>query len=355
METGEAGSGERAELRRRTWLVLGQVLVAAAVVFLLWRALPVVLLIFGGVLLAAFLSGLARPVSERLPVPYRLSVVAVTLALLAVGVGVASALGPTMVEEFGRLTEQLPTSYDELRSMLERRDWGDQALALLPSPDAVEEDGVDLLDRVGSLFTLTFGAVVNIVVVTFLGIYFALAPGSYRDAVIRLLPPAHREGPERTLLLVGSALRSWLMGRIASMAAVAVLTAIGLFVLGVPLALTLALIAGLLNFVPYLGPIVAAVPAVLVALGESGSLALWVAVYYTGVQTVESFVITPYIQKLAVSIPPALLVASQILMGLAAGVLGVLLATPAAVTVVIVIQTLYVDDTLGEDVEVLGS
>lgn len=355
MQTGEEGSGARAELRRRTWLVLGQVLVAAAALFLLWKALLVVLLVFAGVLLAVFLSGLARAVSDRLPVPYRLSVVAVTLALVAVGAGVTSALGPTMVEEFGRLTEQLPTSYDELRAMLERTDWGERVLSLLPSPEAVEEDGMDALGRVGSLFTLTFGAVVNLLVVGFLGIYFALAPASYRDAVIRLLPPVHREGPERTLLLVGSALRSWLTGRIASMAAVAVLTAVGLFVLGVPLALTLALIAGLLNFVPYLGPVVAAVPAVLVAWGESGSLALWVAVYYIGVQTVESFVITPYIQKLAVSIPPALLVTSQILMGLAAGVLGVLLATPTAVTVVVLIQTLYVDDTLGEEVEVLGN
>lgn len=354
MQTGDGRERERSELRSRVWLVLAQVLVVLAAVLLLWNALDIVLLIFGGILLAVLLSELAEWMGRYLSAPYRLRVVVVSIVLLALAVLVGWWLGPRIAEQADRLVEQLPTSIEELRNRLGGTGWGDLIASSLPDPQA-EGEGPDMVGRVFDFFRITIGVLMSAFVVAFLGIYFALAPAAYRKAVLRLLPPAHREGPGRALVAIGSALRSWILGRVGAMLVVTVLTALGLVILGMPLVLSLALLAGLLNFVPYVGPIAAAVPAILVALGESPGLALWVAVVYLAVQTFETFVATPFIQKKAVSIPPALLVISQILMGLAAGVLGVLLATPVAVSVVVLIQMLYVDDTLGEDVEVLGS
>jgi len=133
-----------------------------------------------------------------------------------------------------------------------------------------------------------------------------------------------------------------------------VLTTLGLWILGIPLALTLGIIAAVLSFIPNIGPIISAVPAILIALIESPSKALYVIFLYIGIQTVESYLITPIIQKKAVHLAPALLIAVQIMIGVLLGALGLLLATPLMVVIIVLVQMLYVQDTLGYDVTVLG-
>jgi predicted PurR-regulated permease PerM len=150
---------------------------------------------------------------------------------------------------------------------------------------------------------------------------------------------------------MGRALRWWLLGRFASMGIVFVLTWIGLALLGVPLPFLLALIAGLFSFVPTFGPVASAVPAVLVGLSAGLQQALWVALLYLAVQMVESYGITPLIQRRTVRIPPALLVVFQLIMAVLAGVLGVLLATPILVVLMVLVGMLYVEDRLGEETD----
>jgi len=136
---------------------------------------------------------------------------------------------------------------------------------------------------------------------------------------------------------------------------VGLLTTVALLVAGVPLPLVLGLLAGLFSFVPCVGPVVAAVPALLVAAGEGTSLALVTAAIYLGVQGIENNLITPLIQHRAVSLPPAALLAAQLLGGVMFGILGVLLATPLAVAAIIVVQLVYVEDVLGDSATVLGT
>lgn len=145
------------------------------------------------------------------------------------------------------------------------------------------------------------------------------------------------------------ALRWWFMGRLTSMLIVFVFTWIGLTLLGTPLAFLLALIAGLFSFVPTFGPVTSAVPAVLVGLSASPMGAVWVALLCLGVQMVESYGITPFIQRRAVRVPPALLLGFQLIMGAAAGVLGLIVATPVVVILMVLAQMLYVQDRLGEE------
>jgi predicted PurR-regulated permease PerM len=144
------------------------------------------------------------------------------------------------------------------------------------------------------------------------------------------------------------------MGRMASMTMVGLLTYIGLSLIGVPLSLALGIVTGILEFVPYLGPILALIPTVLVALLESPVLALYVMPVYGAVQFAESYLITPLISARAVSIPPAYLIMVQVVGGVLAGAIGVLLSEPLVVVIAIIVQMLYIEDTLGDSVRVMG-
>jgi predicted PurR-regulated permease PerM len=150
---------------------------------------------------------------------------------------------------------------------------------------------------------------------------------------------------------LGHTLRWWLVGRIAGMIVVGFLTWIGLLLLGVPLSFTLATLAAILDFVPNIGPIIAAVPAVLVGLTESPMTGLYVALLYFAIQTLEGTLMTPLIEQRTVSLAPVLLLSAQLIMGVLFGVLGLLLATPFLVVLVIIIQRLYIEDVLGDSVE----
>jgi predicted PurR-regulated permease PerM len=196
---------------------------------------------------------------------------------------------------------------------------------------------------------LTSGLVVIII-----GLYAAATPTVYINGIVRLLPPSRRQRGRAVLRALGQALRWWLVGRIASMAVVGVLTAIGLWVAGVPLAFVLGLIAALLSFVPYIGPLAAVIPAALVALAEDPTKVIYVFALYGAVQLLESYLITPLIQERAVSIPPAVLIAAQVIMGVLAGAAGVLMATPLAVVLIVLVQMLYLEDVLGDSVSTLG-
>jgi predicted PurR-regulated permease PerM len=203
-------------------------------------------------------------------------------------------------------------------------------------------------------FSMVVEGIASIFIVLFIGIYGAISPHFYIDSAIRLFPTDKRERIREVFRATGHALHWWLVGQIAAMVVVGILTGIGLMIIGIPLALALALIAALFSFIPFLGPVISAVPAVLIAFLKSPTSALYVVIVFILVQTVESYFITPQIQQRAVSFPPAFLISMQILMGVLFGPLGVLMATPATVVVVVVVQMLYIEDTLGDSVEIVG-
>jgi predicted PurR-regulated permease PerM len=180
------------------------------------------------------------------------------------------------------------------------------------------------------------------------GIYFAAAPRTYANGIIALVPIARRPRARQVLVELGDTMRGWLFGQMLDMAIVAALIGIGLTLLGVPLALPLAVVAGLFNFVPYVGAIAGAVPAVLIAFGQNPSDALWVALLFIGVQTLEGYFIMPQIQQRTVHLPPALAILSQTALGTLFGAFGLILATPAAAAGLVAVRMIYVEDILGD-------
>ena len=193
----------------------------------------------------------------------------------------------------------------------------------------------------------TLNVVANLLLVV-VGIYLAADPGLYFRGTLRLLPRAIRPRASAALSSAAATLRKWLGGQLMAMLLVGVLTFIGLALLDIPLALSLATIAGLLEFVPFLGPIIAAIPAVLIAFTHEPATGLYVAVLYFGIQQLEGYVLMPLVQRWAVALPPALGALSVVVFAVIFGLPGALFAVPLAIVVMVLVDELYVEhDLLG--------
>jgi predicted PurR-regulated permease PerM len=251
-----------------------------------------------------------------------------------------------------QLGERLPRALDRLDEVIKEQPWG----GLLEDVrlDRLKPSAPQILAGVSGVFSTAFEAMANLFVIFFIGLYLAINPDTYVQGLLHLIPRESRERGAQILQALGHALGWWLVGRFAAMAAVGFLTTIGLELIDMQLALVLGVIAGLLSFVPYIGPIASVVPAMLIGLTQSPMMAVYALIVYSLVQFIEGNFLTPLIQKRAVSMPPAVLLSAQFSMGLFYGLFGVLLATPLAVAIIVLIQMLYVQDVLKDRIRVLG-
>lgn len=304
--------------------VAASVLVAAFLV-VLWTAPDVLLVVFAGILMAVFLRGGGDWVAGELNLRkgYGLAIFAVALTLAAIlFFAFAGAALASQVQEF---LDKLPQAVSTARGYVDGHPWVAKVLDTL-DPQSLAPSG----SGATSVLSSTFGAFGNLVVIAFIGLYGAIAPGTYVRGTTELVAPSQRPKFGSMIAEAGVALRGWLRAQFVSMAVVGVLTGLGLLALGVPLAPLLAVLAALLTFIPNIGPVLAALPAVLLGLSDGPSTALWVIGLYIAVQTVESYLITPQVQQESVSLPPALTIAVQLLFGVLFGILGLALATPLA-------------------------
>jgi predicted PurR-regulated permease PerM len=329
-------------------LVAAGVTAAVAVVLLfLWYARDVLLLAFAGVLLAVFLRRLATWVSDHTPLSPRWALVLVVLAITGGLVGAFWLRGPAIAAEVRTLREQLPQAAEQLQQRLERYEWGQRVVEEAPSPRELLPDDPDAIGRATGVVSRTFSTIASFAIILFLGIVIAATPGVYVRGVLALVP-AQSVGRGRAVIgRLYDTLWWWLVGRVISMTFIGVATGVGLWLLGVPLAFPLGLLAALLSFIPNLGPILSAVPALLLAFVDGPQQALWVALLYGGVQVVESYVLDPIIDRKTVYLPPALTVLAQLVLAVFAGLLGVALATPLTAALVVLVTMLYVHDVLG--------
>jgi predicted PurR-regulated permease PerM len=189
-------------------------------------------------------------------------------------------------------------------------------------------------------------AVGGSVVVLFLGLYFAAEPRLYLKGMLKLVPKSAEQRGGEVLCRTGEQLRHWLFGKLSLMAFVGISTSIGLWWLNMPLILSLATLAALLDFIPNIGPIISAVPALLIAFTKGPVTALEILVLYVAVQVIESYILQPLVQKRAVSLPPSVTLLSQVLVGSLFGSLGLILATPLTVAGLTMLNMLYVEDIL---------
>ena len=341
----------------RVLVAVGIVVVVGLVFWLLSGAFRVLLLLFAGVLVGVLLNAMANLLRRVAPIPYKAAVGAVCLILLALTVGFFWYAGPAVADQAEDFGEAVTAGVERLGQILSQHDWGRQVLEQAPSAD-------ELLQRLGSggmlgeltgVASTVLGSAFDLVIVLFAGLYFALDPRVYVDNAVRLFPKHRRARMQEVAHSTARALKLWFVGQFISMAFVAVFVTVGLWLLGVPLAVMIGVISFFLGFIPYLGPILAAVPALLVALLVSPEMVLYVAILYFVLEQLQSYVVIPLVQERAVSLPPVLLIGAQLLFAAVSGILGIALATPITVVVVVFIQMLYVEDGLGDRVAVIGS
>ena len=332
---------------------IGVVLFTAMLVFT-WYFATTLLLIFTGMLLGVALNALTNALGRRvhLPHPVRLAIVCVVLAVLLAGVAYLG--GATIAEQASLLSKTIKSQIGNVKTFLDSHgidtsffDLGNAASdtsanppsdstpspaapprGSLPGAGALASSGGAIVSQTFKLLLGTIHGVGNIFIVLFLGLSFAAQPGVYHDGLLFLAPARHRTRVTLIIDGISETLERWLIAQIVVMIAVGIVTWIGLAIIGIPGSFILGIQAGLLAFIPTVGAIIAGVVVVLASLASGWIPALSAFLLFMGVHAMESYVLTPILQRQALDIPPATLFAFQILLGVVFGIWGLALALP---------------------------
>jgi predicted PurR-regulated permease PerM len=373
---GDYATGER---RRDTswqtagvWRVALVVLAAYALVRLLWEAHTLILTAFLGVLFGlAVAAGTDR--LQRLRIPRGIGAPLIVLVFLGLLGGFGTWVGPTVRDQSRELRTKLPEALDKLEQWIDARGGGAIATILGLEPDTVATPsdtvaivGIPgpqqpvigqppqpplrlrdrLLQQLGGarqfffpVLSSTLAVFAGTLLVIFLAIYVAVDPGTYRRGALYLVPEHSRARLDRIFGAVTITLRKWLVTQLIAMVVIGTVTTIVLVALRVRAAVPLGILAGLLEFVPTIGPILSAVPAIAMGFVDSPEKALAVTVAYIGIQFLENHILIPILMKEGIDLPPALTIVTQALMAIMFGFLGLLVAVPMLATVVVTVKT----------------
>lgn len=312
---------------------LSRALVALVVLALVALTARVLLVLFAGLLFAVVLRTLARKAAHVTHVPLGIPLVLLVTAVLGGFAGLIVVFAPRVVDELRKVPQVLPAALEHLTRALHLGGVAEPSTAKGTSPLAPDK----LFSGAVLTANVSLEIVAGLVVIFFVGVYGAAEPRSYTRTALALVPEAERSRVEHALDQAASQLGSWLLGRLVAMAFVAVSCAVAFSLLGLPLALPLALLAGLFTFVEYVGAIASAIPAILFGLTVGVATALWVGVVFTALHVIEGYVLTPLLAKSTVRIPPAYGLASQVVLSALVGPLGLTFSTP----LLVVVATLY--------------
>jgi predicted PurR-regulated permease PerM len=334
-----------AEFVRKTLIVLGIILLA----LLLWKLADVLLLAFGAILVALILHALAELLVRYLRVPERWSLWVASTIIFIVLIGLIGLFGTQIRAQFSNVMERLPFVIDNFSKNLGFGAVSDDLTEMMNNmPDG------GLATRIAGFGGAVLSGFANFLLVVIAGVYIAASPRIYKQGFIKLFPVQHHERVESSLDASGQALKLWLTSQMIAMACVAILSTLAFWLIGLPSPYALGLIAGLADFIPFLGPILGAFPAVLFASNISGEVVLWTVLAVIAIQQIEGNVIFPLVARSVVSIPPALALFAILVGSILFGTLGLVFGFPLAVVAYVLVKKLYVRETLGEDTPIPG-
>jgi predicted PurR-regulated permease PerM len=336
------------DFAHRVLIGAGIVIALILTILLLITTIRVWLLIFFGILIAVFLRGVSDWVSRWSRLPERLCLTLVILALAGlIGLSVW-LLSPHVTEQVNSLSRGMLRAMGQVKDFLDKYLGAAQILGTAEKPGKMIGEFGGLFTRLGEFFSVTMAALTGAVVVFFAALYFAFNPSLYIRGIVKLIPVGYRESALEVIRTLGFTLKWWLIGRASMMVIVGILSGVGLWLLQIPLALTLGILAGLLTFIPYFGPLVSAIPAILMALLVDFSHALYVVLLYVGIHTLEGYVLSPLIQGQTIYLPPMLMLAALIGMGILLGIPGLIISTPLTAIVSVLIKKVYIEGLLGD-------
>jgi predicted PurR-regulated permease PerM len=330
-------------------------LVAAALlgllVLALLRLLGLLILVFGAVVVATLLRGLADFIERRTPLTGSWSLALTLLLVVAVFAGFGWLFGSQLQTDLGAVVRTLRESWNGLRIGIAGFPGGQEVAsamrqARLPTDHIVPK----LVGAVNWAAT----AAIDLVVVLFGIVFIAADPALYRKGLALMFPREQRPLANEALIDAGLALRQWVVGLFAVMAFIGVFCGVGLWLAGVPSAAGLGLIAGLFELIPYLGPLISMLPVSLVAAAK-GPETLWLGLgVMLIVHWVEAAIVSPLVQKKVVSLPPAVSVFGVIAGGMLFGPVGLVFASPLLVVAMVLVKRLWVEEALHTPTHVPG-
>ena len=345
------------------------VVMFAALLALTWAFAATLFLIFAGVLLGVALNAMSNLLGRVVQLPHALRLTMVCLVAAGMLSGIVFLGGATIAQQTTALGNTLKSQLVNVKGFLERNgidtgflDIGNLSSAAedaapappppttphnLPSAGTIAASGGAIFSQSLKLILGTVSAVGNFFIVLFLGIAFATQPGVYRDGLLFMAPAKHRGRATAIVDRIGETLERWLIAQIITMVAVFLVTWIGLSIIGIQSSFILGIQAGLLAFIPTVGAILGGLIVVLASLASGWVAALSAFILFLGVHALESYVLTPIIQRQALDIPPATLFAFQILLGVVFGIWGLALALPLMAIAKVMIDHFKADDAPG--------
>lgn len=337
METEQTKPSHKDTFAKKVWITVGILALSVCLILILRVAFNILLMVLAATLISVFFHALGDAIERRTHIRHSLSIFISVAGTILIFILLLWFMGNTLLVQIASLSEDFPGLINKAEDGLRQTTIGMQILDRISLYNTSK-----LMGAIEGFFNTSFGVLGNIYIIVFLSIFFTISPTIYINGLIKLAPPQAKKDMKIVLERIWQVLKGWLKGAMIAMLLITILNVIGLTVLGIPMALTLALMAGMLNFIPNFGPLIAMIPAVLIGFTISINMALIIAAMYVLIQALESNVITPMIQKKMIDLPPALTILSQVIMGTFSGVLGILLATPLLAIVIILVDELYV-------------
>jgi predicted PurR-regulated permease PerM len=307
---------------------------------LVWIGRVIFLLLFASIVGTVFLTSIADWLHTRLKIKR-----GAALALfIVVAFGVAALLGwsqgDNVARQFAEMEVQLPTAAHQLLAQVQSHQWGQWLLRQTPGSEQVSNGFSFAITRIGGIVVSSATILAALLIVFVLSVYFSSEPETYYNGLRRIVPEEHREKMDACAASVAQILRSWVVAKLISMSMVGILIAIGLSIVGVPLAGSLGVIAAVMTFIPNVGPLISVIPAALLALAKNPATGLLAILVFAIVFTLEGYVVTPLLERNIVRLPPALTLTMQLLLAAVAGPVGVALAAPLAAAILGILSVL---------------
>jgi predicted PurR-regulated permease PerM len=334
-------NSQESRMVRNMWVVVIFVIALGA----LWIARHVLLLLFAATLIALILTSVGNGLRRVLPLGRKMALLAVLLLLGLATAGLSLLVGPSILDQLAELAETLPAVFSDVVGKVQASPVFQRLENLLPDVQDMASEG----PGVGGVFSSTFAAGSSFIFIVFTALFLAASPDLYIRVFIRLFPPALRPDIGHSVERVTGTLKSWLLGQFISMTVVGTLTGVALAVAGVPLPVVLGILAGLGEFIPFVGPVLVSIPALLFAFSEGTDKFFIVVAIILGIQLLEGNVIMPIVQRKVVELPPVITLTSMLLLGGLFGLLGLFVAAPLVAMVLILIEEWHLKRYLGTD------
>jgi len=336
----------------RRWVRTDVILLLLAAGLLVWITGEVLLLVFAGILLAVGLDGLACWIARYTPLSrgWALSLVLVLILVLLALVGYLVV--PQFLAQLDELWSMLVDFINARLGDWMEFAWVEQLVGAEPELDQMAEAAGKAAEQLAAAILTLVSIGAGMIILLTISLFAVADPQLYRNGLLSLFPAEPRRRLDEALSAIAQSLRWWFVAQLVSMALLGVTVSLGLLALGIELWLGLGIITALLTFVPFLGPIIAAVPILIVGFTAGTQTGLIVLVGYLVIQNIEGNIVVPLIQQKAVELAPAFFIGMQVLMTLLFGVVGFILAAPLTVVGMVAVKKLWIQDVLGEEVSV---